>query len=180
MKNLYFVRHGESEFNKASVWTGSSDSPLTKLGKDQAMNVAKEILAKNLKFDLVISSPLIRAFDTAKIICEINNYPLDKVLIDPNTIERDFGTLEGDKNLIIELKYAEDESNIDHIDGVETVAHLQKRADKFYQYLKTLPQDNILVVGHGAFARGLSRSINNIPIGQRHIVLKNGELAKFI
>lgn len=153
---------------------------MTKLGIQQANKVADEIANQGLSIDLVITSPLIRALDTAKIICKKINYPQEKIIIDSNTVERNFGTLEGNKNLISALKYALNESNIDHVEGVEKLIDLQKRADKFYEHLKTLAEENIIIVGHGAFARALSRSINNVPISDRHIVLKNGELAKFI
>lgn len=181
MKTLYFVRHGESIFNKSSSWVGSSiESPLTELGISQAKQTASDIISQGLKFDLIISSPLIRALDTATIICNIIQYPIKNLVIDPNITERNFGILEGNKDMTTELEYAKSELNIDNIQGVEKVADLQKRADEFYKYLRTLSEENILIVGHGAFGRALSRSINNIPITKRHLVLKNGELAKFI
>ncbi len=62
---LYFVRHGESTTNKAEQYTGQLDVGLTDYGREQAVTAGRVITEQGLKVDLIISSPLVRAHDTA-------------------------------------------------------------------------------------------------------------------
>ncbi len=180
MKHLYFLRHGESEFNKANTWSGSSDTPLTSKGVDQAKQAGQKAHKKALKFDLIITSPLSRAKQTALIFAEQMGYNQSKVLVRSDTVERNFGELEGNKNLVASTKYFIDEASIDQYKDVEKLKDLQKRADKFYEYLMSLDAETILVVGHGAFGRALRRRINNRPLSERGSPFQNAELTKFV
>ena len=87
-----FLRHGEFVGNAESRWQGQSDYPLTEKGKAQAHALAKRLKSEGVKFDLVISSPLIRAKETAEIIASALNV---KVEFDPIWIERNIGEMEG-------------------------------------------------------------------------------------
>lgn len=180
MKNLYFLRHGESEFNKSMTWSGSTDTSLTELGKVQAANAGEAAENAGLAIDMIISSPLSRAIETAKIFASKIKYPVQDIVVDDEVIERNFGSLEGKKDLVAGTKYMLSESAIDNYPGVENIAELQARADKFYTYLKTIDKPVILVVGHGAFGRALRRSVNNLPINERGSAIKNAELVKFL
>ncbi len=178
MKYLYFVRHGESEFNKSGIWTGTTDSPLTELGRKQAINAGKKL--RSLRIDNIVSSPLIRAHDTAKLIATQINYPVDKIVITPQSVERSFGELEGDVAKLLTTNYINDEASIDDYEGVEKLRDMQKRAEDFLAYLQTLPHETILVVGHGAFGRGIRRAVNSKPTDYNGYRLKNAEIARFI
>ena len=61
---LCLVRHGESVSNAAGVWQGQGDSPLSERGKTQALALGSAVEAE--RFDLVLSSDLSRAADTAR------------------------------------------------------------------------------------------------------------------
>ncbi|HET7060261.1 MAG TPA: histidine phosphatase family protein [Candidatus Saccharimonadales bacterium] len=180
MKQLYFIRHGESEFNAAHVWNGSSDTPLTPKGREQAKLAGQRARQQGLAFDVIISSPLSRAHDTAKHVASELDYPHDKIILSDHFIERDFGNLEGRKDLVAGTKYFIDESAIDPYDGVERLQDLQKRMDDFLAYLHSLPHDTILVVGHGGSGRALRRAIHKEPLGKRGKSLGNAELVRFI
>ena len=67
---LFILRHGE-----AGQRSHSSDRirPLTSAGKAEILEVAKALKIIGLKFDLVITSPLKRAYDTAMIVSEVFN-----------------------------------------------------------------------------------------------------------
>jgi len=69
---MYFVRHGQSEFNLAMHKTGRDpsifDAPLTPLGFEQAKQAAKELARMNVKH--LISSPYTRALQTASAIAD--------------------------------------------------------------------------------------------------------------
>ncbi len=180
MKRLYFIRHGESEFNKANVWAGSSDTPLTAKGRKQAKQAGLQAKKSGLAFDVVVSSPLSRAHDTAKHVAEAVGIPHDEVIVHQPLIERSFGKLEGRKDLVAGTKYYLDETAIDTYEGVEKLADLQKRADELLAYLHSLPHDTILVVGHGAIGRALRRSIKKEPLNKRGKSFGNAELVRFI
>lgn len=66
---LYVVRHGQTVWNLEHRCQGISDIPLTEIGREEAKKLAP--LVKSLDIDVVISSPLERAIDTAKIL--VNN-----------------------------------------------------------------------------------------------------------
>lgn len=180
MKRLYFIRHGESEFNASHVWNGSSDTPLTPKGREQAKRAGQKAREQDLVFDVIISSPLARAHDTAKHVATAIDYPRDKIILHDQSIERDFGKLEGRKDLVAGTKYFIDESAIDPYDGVESLENLQKRADEFLTYLHSLPHDTILVVGHGGAGRALRRAIQQEPISKRGKSFANAELVRLI
>jgi broad specificity phosphatase PhoE len=181
MKTLYFMRHGESEFNKANKWVGgSTDSPLTKKGIEQAQEAGDQLKKAGITFDIVIASPLKRAIQTAEEVVQVIGYPSEKIHINEDTIERDFGSLEGKKQLVAATKYTFDESSIDRHNGVETLTDFQERVNEFLKYLYTLPEDNILLVGHGAFGRALRRAVNKEPITARGKVFHNAEFERLI
>ena len=80
---IYFVRHGESEANVKAVFAGQKEnSPLTEKGREQALATAKEIKKEELKINRIISSPLKRSFETAKIIAEEIGFDSSKIVID--------------------------------------------------------------------------------------------------
>ncbi|WP_283620736.1 histidine phosphatase family protein [Limosilactobacillus avium] len=65
---VYFIRHGETYFNRFARLQGWSDTPLTAKGHDDAVKIAKVLVP--LKIDYFFSSDLKRAIDTAQIIID--------------------------------------------------------------------------------------------------------------
>ena len=65
---VYFIRHGETDFNKRCLIQGMSDIPLNDKGVQQAGAAANWFKAQNITFDKVFSSPLVRARKTAAIV----------------------------------------------------------------------------------------------------------------
>ncbi|TYB31933.1 MAG: histidine phosphatase family protein, partial [Candidatus Mcinerneyibacterium aminivorans] len=63
---IYFVRHGETKGNKEKKFRGRTDYPLNENGKNQAKKLKEKL--KKYKFDKLLTSPLKRAHETAKII----------------------------------------------------------------------------------------------------------------
>jgi broad specificity phosphatase PhoE len=87
-----FLRHGESLGNAQSRWQGQSDYPLTEKGRAQVQALAERWEGENARFDLVLSSPLGRARETAAIIAS----KLDlKIELDDIWLERAIGEMEG-------------------------------------------------------------------------------------
>jgi broad specificity phosphatase PhoE len=94
-KPLYtfvFVRHGESVGNVESRWQGQSDYVLTEKGRAQARALAQRWKSEGVRFDLIISSPLLRARETAEILGSALNAPVE---LDPILMERHIGEMEG-------------------------------------------------------------------------------------
>ena len=90
--NFVFLRHGESIGNAQSRWQGQSDYALTEKGRAQANALGERWKSENVKFDLIIASPLSRAKGTAEIIASILGA---KVEFDPILLERHIGEMEG-------------------------------------------------------------------------------------
>ena len=182
MKHLYFIRHGLSEANKAGVWSGSlTDTPLAPEGHEQAKKAGANARANSLCFDIIISSPMDRAHQTAKHISNAVNYPHNNIILHDSFVERSFGELEGKTgNAELFAHYGQDESSIDIYNDVERLVDLQWRAQEALNYLHTLPQDTILVVSHGAFGRALRRAINKEPLNIPIDAIPNAEIIKLI
>jgi broad specificity phosphatase PhoE len=90
--SFVFLRHGESIGNAESRWQGQSDYALTEKGRKQARALANRWKSEAVKFDLIISSPLVRAKETAEIIASTLGV---KVKFDPILLERNIGEMEG-------------------------------------------------------------------------------------
>jgi len=161
MKRLFYVRHGETQMNVSGLLSGSTETPLTEKGKVQAKEAGKELKHKLPHIDLIVCSPYERTFETAQLIAEEIGYPIQKIQKNDMFIERTFGVLEGTpgKDFLDTHEYRE----FDEVKGSETIEELQKRAEKAFKWLQTLDEDNILVVGHGAFARAIKRVVQGLP-----------------
>ena len=84
------VRHGQTASSARSAYSGRSDIPLTDTGREQALRVARRLASAGV--DAVVSSPLIRARDTAQAIADAGGAPL---ILDERLTEVDYGPFEG-------------------------------------------------------------------------------------
>lgn len=137
---IYFVRHGQTEWNKLGKMQGHIDIELNSEGREQA-HIVKEKL-HSIKFDMVFSSPLKRATETAKIICD------QEIIIDNRLIERHNGELQG--KLKTEIKIFPDFNNPnDTRFGIEPLNIFKDRINSFLdEMVKKYKDKNILVVTH--------------------------------
>lgn len=130
---IYLVRHGETVWNKKGLLQGRTDIELS----DEGINLAKITSEKiaDIYFDKIYSSPLSRAYETAKILRGGREIEIIK---DERLRELSFGTNEG-KNSI---KLQEDENNPFHYfftnpelytpaEGGETLEHICERGKDF-------------------------------------------------
>lgn len=97
---LIFLRHGETEFNRAGRWQGQIDSPLTAKGREQARAAAERM--GTIRIKEILSSPLGRAHDTALIVGERLNLP---VRCDDRLMEVGSGFCEGLTHEEIEARW---------------------------------------------------------------------------
>ncbi len=86
-----FIRHGQTDWNRDDKLQGSSDIPLNDTGRDQAHEAAA--LLADSGWQVVVSSPLLRARETAEIIAAQLSVELGPSY--PDFVERDYGELEG-------------------------------------------------------------------------------------
>lgn len=93
MLKIYLARHGQDRDNANGILNGRRNEPLAELGLEQAQGLAREIQAHGLMFDAVYSSPLARAYTTAKTVT--NALGLGKPLVMPDLVEREFGVMTG-------------------------------------------------------------------------------------
>jgi broad specificity phosphatase PhoE len=89
MTTMLLARHGQSEWNAAGRWQGQADPPLSDLGRQQSHNAAPRIGS----VDLIVSSDLQRAVETAQIIS--GRLGVGPVVIEPELRERDAGAWSG-------------------------------------------------------------------------------------
>lgn len=89
---ITLLRHGESVGNAESRWQGQADYPLTDVGRAQARALAQRWKSEEAKFDLIITSPLLRAKETAEIVAKAVNIEVET---DALWLERDNGDFAG-------------------------------------------------------------------------------------
>lgn len=153
-KNIYFVRHGESDANKERVRQGP-DSVLSEEGVRQAQFVAERFDA--IPLDVIIASPFVRTVHTGEIIAERVRVPLETC---------DLFRERKNPSEIIGLKVGDEKGDAitreilanyctpgwRHSDE-ENFDDLKKRAGEAARFLENRPEENILVVSHGLFSR---------------------------
>ncbi len=86
-RQLYIVRHGETEWSRTGKHTGRTDVPLTEPGREQAGALGRRLVGH--RFALVLTSPLSRASDTARLAGFPDAQPVDDLR------EWDYGAFEG-------------------------------------------------------------------------------------
>lgn len=87
---VYAARHGQTQWNLEDKVCGRTDLPLTELGLEQAQLLAQR--TKELKLDVILSSPMLRAMQTAAPAAALHGV---EVLTDDRLIEQDYGIYEG-------------------------------------------------------------------------------------
>lgn len=157
---IYLVRHGESEANINKRFSGITDVALSLNGRNEA-----RLAGQNLKFEKishVFTSPLIRAKDSAKIICNEINYDENKIIIENSLIEVNFGLFENLTWDEISSTY-KDESEIWIKDKLkyrfpqgEGYDDIIKRISKF---IDNVP-DNSLIVTHFGVIQSIMLYLN--------------------
>jgi uncharacterized phosphatase len=151
-------RHGQTDWNINFLLQGVTDIPMNSTGIAQVRQAAKAINAN--EWDLILTSPLGRARETAAIIAE--HLGFSEVQQHDLLIERSFGEAEG-------LAYEQWKtmfSNLDEIPGGESRTELVARSSRLLDSLLEIhPGKRILAVSHGALIRTLLAitSQNELP-----------------
>lgn len=149
-KPFYFVRHGETNWNKENRIMGQKDIPLNEKGIEQAKSAAKAL--KDINFTVILSSPLVRAYKTAEIISEYIHKP---ILIIEGLKECSLGIREGD----IRGEWLEEWKCGARIEGAEFYAEFAARAQKAFKEALLHPSP-LLIVAHNAIYGGIQEALD--------------------
>lgn len=157
-----FLRHGESEANLGGYFQGQTDTDLTARGITQAKKLANRWKKEDFHFDLIISSPLKRARQTAEIISNELSVSLE---IDADWQERDTGKLTGmDRQQAINSPYYRTTfTPFDRMgENGEGDFDLFLRAGRALRRLLERPSGSYLVVSHGGILNQALRFIMGV------------------
>jgi len=148
MTRFFVVRHGETEWNRERRIQGVSDIALNDTGRAQAAALGDILVGHN--FDLIVSSPLSRADETARIIAQRLGMPAPITVAD--LIERNYGEAEGSSGADLDLRYPPGTD----IPGREDREVVTQRAIRVLPDMAIRhPHADIVAVAHGAVIRSV-------------------------
>jgi alpha-ribazole phosphatase/probable phosphoglycerate mutase len=187
--DIYMMRHGETAMNIERLLQGRLDTHLNEKGRDDAALAGKFLQEKGLSPDIIWTSPLVRAKETAEIATGIDR---SEFVVEPLLIEMSFGKYEGrcvkDKTDPFNRDFFASPDTCLLPDDAETFPQLIERAGELLDKLirfedetyanekatdknktendqeKKESQKTILLTSHGAFLHAILANINNTPI----------------
>ena len=169
---LYFVRHGATDWNdfvddsgqKAPKCQGRADISLNERGIMQAQQVGQQL--KDVKFDIILCSPLKRAKQTLKIMLDGKNA---KFKVDERLIERDFGEFEGLTRRQFDFDGFWNSKSNQKFKRAESISFLQKRVFSLLDELSNMPNKNILIVSHGGVGLVVRTYFEGVPVDGNYL-----------
>jgi broad specificity phosphatase PhoE len=164
------LRHGQTDWNIDFRLQGIADIPLNPTGIAQA-ELAGKIIDGN-DWDVLLTSPLSRARDTADIVAKASGFEI--IHVEPLLLERSFGEAEG--LLYEEWKARYEDTNA--VPGAETLDELRARALELLDKLAVnYAGQRVLTVSHGALIRKLLRIVSNNELPRDGERLGNASLS---
>jgi 2,3-bisphosphoglycerate-dependent phosphoglycerate mutase len=146
MTTIGLIRHGLTEWNTLGKAQGVSDIPLNEIGRKQATNIGDR-LSREEQWDLIITSDLSRAIETAKIIGSKIGLPISH--IDERIREINCGEIEGTTEKHRVRHSGSEWRKLDL--GMENFEDVSNRGIGFLEDIVcTYKGKRILVVSHGA------------------------------
>ena len=167
---VYLIRHGETDFNKQRKLQGQCDIELNEYGRELARMTAQGL--KDVAFDVVYTSPLKRAKETAQIIIGERK---TSVIEEPRIQEISFGDYEGlccqGENFNIQDKSFRNFFDLPAEYNVppngESFEEIIERTGAFWKELlqkKELADKTVLISTHGCALKAILANINPVPI----------------
>jgi len=171
LTTICIIRHGETDWNSSGKLQGREDIELNNLGREQAIQIAQYF--KTEPWDVIVSSPLKRAYETAQIIG--SQLSIRKIHIVDEIIERSYGSASG-------LLPEECRSHFpEGIFDQEDFEHLRQRAmTGLAKIAKDFKGKRIIVVSHGGLTNSILYSLSGGEFGSFKTRLKNGSISKII
>lgn len=181
---IYLVRHGSTEWNERQLWQGVVDTELSEKGRIQAKMVAQFLKGKNVS--KIFSSPMKRAYETAKIIANAIGYE-GEIVTDYRLRECEIRLWNG-KNFEQVLSdhheaFNEWRTNLfSNVEGAESLGSVQER---MYGFLKEMvvhyPNENVIIVSHAIALRMLiAKVLGLMPPAHLNFNLDNASLSCLI
>jgi probable phosphoglycerate mutase len=172
MTELVLIRHGETDWNLAKRIQGTTDIPLNDTGRAQAADTADRLADE--EWDAIVTSPLGRARETARIIAE--RLELGEPEVDDRLVERAYGEAEG----------MDASALADRFPGMEGVPGLERRSDVTRRVLPALESialahagQRVLVVAHGGVISSLVRYVTEKELPAASVRIPNGSAHRF-
>ena len=170
-RNLILVRHGQSEWNEQNLFTGWKDPGLTELGIKEAKNAGSLISDKDIQFDEMFTSMLLRAQDTGAIILDTINQQNIPITKNQALNERNYGSLAGLNKDDARRKWGEEQVHIwrrsfdiPPPEGESLKDTAERVLPYFHKYImpKVIQGLSILVAAHGNSLRALIMELDLI------------------
>ena len=179
---LTLIRHGETPANLEGVWHGSTDTPLTDRGVQQALRVAKHVAERHADAAALYASDLQRARETARPIAPAIGLPLR---LDPALREYHLGEWEGKSYLELHQQHRlwhhmkRDPDYAPH--GGESPRQVTQRfTDALQRIALQHPGERVLVVAHGgALAMALGALLDG-DFGSWRRVMENCAVTELV
>lgn len=169
MTLLYLVRHGETDWNLARRVQGSTDIPLNDTGRAQAHATGRLVASR--EWEVIVASPLLRAFETATIIA--SEIGLTTVEANEAFMERQYGEAEGLDHDAIDARFPGNTP----VPGRESRETVTARVLPALMALAEAHRgESILVVSHGGVIRSVLNAVD--PRGA-HGSIRNGSVHSF-
>jgi broad specificity phosphatase PhoE len=153
---LWLVRHGETEWSLSGQHTSRTDLPLTAEGELQAVAIGKLLAERH--FDAVLSSPMVRAVNTAKLA----GFG-DRVQTTDALVEVDYGEYEGLTTKEIWGRSPGWELFRDGSPGGESPEQVERRVDELLEHVDALGS-SVLLFGHGHCMRAIGARFLRLPL----------------
>ena len=168
---ILFVRHGESIDDIEDRYGGWADFDLTEKGKKQVVESAEKISTLGENFEVILTSPLKRAFQAAEIISNKLNI---KIEVFEYLKERNLnGILTGMIRSEAKIKYPKQfelHSRWEYVDGSERTDDFNTRVKNAIKILLSIKDDSVIAVTHGLFLRTFFKEILGVNITKPSIV----------
>jgi probable phosphoglycerate mutase len=166
-KDMWLIRHGETDWSRRGRHTGLTDLPLTEAGRRAAKSLAP-VLARE-SFALVLTSPLKRARET----CELAGLG-NRARVDPDLVEWNYGEYEGLTSVEIRGRSPGWLLFTDGAPGGERPEDVSRRVDRVISQTRVAP-GNVAIFAHGHLLRSLAARWLGWPIAAgQHFLLDTG------
>ena len=169
---IIFMRHGETVWNTQRRLQGCLNIPLAEQGMAQIQQTGDHLAELKLHIDQILSSPLDRALESAKIIANILNFPAGNILTSDLFIERSFGDCEGMIYEEAQKQYPEG-----NYPGMETLDELYARTKLALTFLEEhFAGQTVFVASHGSFIKAMLGTASNGKVAyfDENIWVENG------
>lgn len=154
---FYLMRHGQTDWNVEEKMQGRKNIPMNSNGVNQITEIAERLQEINFQVDSIISSPLDRARESARIVAEKIGFE-GNIIYDDDFVERSFGLAEG-------LVWSPQLNLDDEKYGAESVDEVCIRAEKAIDKYRSDEDKSILIVAHGAILAATKQALSQGRIG---------------